>query len=139
MFSDLPTDILHHIKQFLSYKERAVYLSLCSVTSLLCIEPFFPYHIVNIEWPSVWPNIHRPSYLLIYHPFELPYYYHPQTYIGKGWVSIILYDTPHTYYHIWTNRPYEPNKSIRAYLSEYDATTYYINRIKKYTDDTDDE
>ncbi len=134
-FSDLPIDILQYIKSFLTYKERIPYLSLCSSTSSLLMDHFSPHHVEYVEWPSMWPKTLSPSYLLVYHPFELPYYSHPQTYTGRGWVSIILYDTPHTYYHIRTNLPYKPNKSIRSYLSEYDATTYYINRIKKYTED----
>jgi hypothetical protein len=135
MFSDLPIELLQFIKQYLTYKERTVYLSLCSLTSSLQIEPFIPYHVEEVKWPTVWPKSHCPSYLLVYHPFDLPYYSHPQTYTGRGWVSIILYDTPHSYYHIRTNRPYEPNKTIHSYLSEYDSTMYYMNRIKKYPEE----
>jgi hypothetical protein len=130
MLKILPTDILIHIKQFLTYKERVVYLTICSLTACLVIEPFSNYQVHCIQWPRRSDS----SYLLVYHPFYLPYYSHPHTFLGNGYVSIIIYDTPYTYYHIRTKRKYEQDKSIRDYLIEYEPKNYFINKITKYID-----
>lgn len=124
----LPKDILNLIKQFLTYKERAVYVTVCSLTRTLLIGPFSPYQVHRIQWPRRSDS----SYLLVYHPFQTPYYSHPLTFLGNDKVSIILYDTPYTYYHIRTQRKFEPNKSIQSYLSEYEPHHYFINKITKY-------
>jgi len=126
----VPMDILNHIKQFLTYKERIVYVTLCSLTASLKIELFAPYQVCRIKWPGR----SDPSYLLLYHPFPTPYYSYPRTFLGNEYVSIIIYDTPHTYYHIRTKCIYEPNKTICSYLSEYDPKKYFINKITKYMD-----
>ena len=130
MLSSLPYDILHTIKQFLTYKERTYYLRLCSSFSTLFIEHFRPFTIHCVKWPKR----DDPSYLLVYHPFEIPYYSHPHTFIGHHYVGIILYDTPFTYYHIRTTRIFCPTKTIQDYLRDYEPYQYHINKITRYVD-----
>lgn len=131
MLTSLPYDILQIIKQFLTYKERTHYLRLCSLLITLPIESFTPFTIHSIQWPKR----EDPSYLFVYHPFNLPYYSHPHTFLGHHYVSLILYDTPFTYYHIRTTRPFCPTKTIQDYLREYDPVLYHINKITRYPDE----
>lgn len=131
MLTSLPYDILHSIKQFLTYKERTRYLQLSSLFSTMSIGRFYPFTTQCIKWTQR----DDPSYLLVYHPFDLPYYSHPHTFLGHNYVSIILYDTPFTYYHIRTTNQFDPIKTINDYLRECELYPYYINKITQYADD----
>ncbi len=130
MLSLLPYDLLETIKGYLSYKERTIYVRLCRSMKSIPLERFTGYRTHCIRWPKR----DDPSYLLVYRPFPLAYETHPCTFLGNHYVSIILYDTPFTYYHIRILKKYQPGKTLQDYLSEYEPMAYYMNKITKYVE-----
>lgn len=130
MLSVLPYDILVVIKSYLTYKDRTAYIRLCLAMKGIPLESFERYTTHCIRWPKR----EDPSYLLVYRPFPVPYESHPCTFLGNHHVSIILYDTAYTYYHIRMFRTYDPKKTLRQYLAEYEPMAYYVNKITKYVD-----
>lgn len=130
MLSLLPYDVLELIKSYLTYKERTTYLRLCTGMKGMPLERFTPYRTHCIRWPKR----EDPSYLLVYRPFPTLYESHPCTFLGNHYVSIILYDTPYTYYHIRIFRPYCPTKTLREYLVDYEPMAYYVNKITRYVE-----
>lgn len=115
--------LAYHILQFLSYSERTTFIRLCH-SMKLSLDRFIGVQVHRI----IWPGRTDPSYLLVHHPYPTPFI-HPHTYIGHHYLSLILYDTPFSYYHIRCMRPYEERKPIQDYLSEYDPSIYDINHV----------
>jgi len=128
-FLTLPHDLLHVIKQFLSYKDRVAYLTLCKETSRFPIEIFVPFRLRIIDFP----RHHDKTYQLYFNPFYSPTASPvPHSFVGNNHVNIIIYDSPTSYYNIRISKEYDPQKSIADYVREYKPQSYYINKITKY-------
>jgi hypothetical protein len=123
---DIPRDIWYVIFSFLSYPERAVCLRLSRSMMGLTID-----HFSNIAFETItWPGRPDPSYLIVHHPYSSPCL-HAKTYLGHHYLSIILYDTPTSYFYLRYMGPHEQGKTLQTYLSEYHHhTTGHRNHIR---------
>ena len=127
-FLTLPNEILNMIKQYLSYKDRVAYLTLCKRT-LFPIELFVPFRLRVLDFP----RRNDKTYQLYFNPFYSPTASPvPHSFVGNNHVNIIIYDSPTSYYNIRISKEYEPDKTIADYLKEYKPQSYYINKITKY-------
>lgn len=128
-FLAIPYGIMNHIKCMLSYKDRAAFLVLCKDTSLCPIELFTPFRLRILDFPRRSDK----TYQLYFNPFETrissPI---PHSFLGNGYINIILYDTPTSYYNIRIYKEYHAGKTIVDYLKEYKPRLYHINKITKY-------
>jgi hypothetical protein len=131
-FLAIPHGIMNHIKTMLTYKDRATFLILCKETSRFPIETFTPFRLRILDFPRRSDK----TYQLYFNPFD----YHatrvsspiPHSFLGNGFVNIILYDTPTSYYNIRIYTEYDMGKTIVDYLKEYKPRLYHINKITKY-------
>ena len=127
-FLTLPDDLLHIIKQYLSYKDRVAYITLCKRTHSP-IELFVPFRLRILDFP----RRNDKTYQLYFNPFYSPTASPvPHSFVGNNYVNIIIYDSPTSYYNIRISKEYEPQKTIADYLREYKPQSYYINKITKY-------
>lgn len=131
-FLAIPCGIMNHIKCMLTYRDRAAFLILCKETSRFPMEIFTPFRFRILDFPR------RPdkTYQLYFNPFDShaprmssPI---PHSFLGNGFVNIILYDTPTSYYNIRIYTEYDAHKTIMDYLKEYKPRLYHINKITKY-------
>ena len=105
---------------------------LCKETSRFPIEIFTPFRLRILDFPR------RPdkTYQLYFNPFD----YHvprmsspiPHSFLGNGYINIILYDTPTSYFNVRIYKEYDAGKTIADYLKEYKPHLYHINKITKY-------
>ena len=128
-FLAIPHGIMNHIKTMLTYRDRAAFLILCKETSRFPIEIFTPFRLRILDFPR------RPdkTYQLYFNPFETrmssPI---PHSFLGNGYINIILYDTPTSYFNVRIYKEYDAGKTIADYLKEYKPHLYHINKITKY-------
>ena len=126
---DIPLDLLHHIKYFLTYKERVAYLTLCNKTSRFPIEIFTPFRLRILDFPRRSDKTYQLYFNRFYSPLSSPI---PYSFIGNNYVNIVIYDSPTSYYNIRIYKEYEAGKTILDYLKEYKSQSYYTNKITKY-------
>lgn len=126
---DIPLDLLHHIKYFLTYKERVSYLTLCNKTSRFPIEIFTPFRLRILDFPRRSDKTYQLYFNRFHSPLSSPI---PYSFIGNNYVNIVIYDSPTSYYNIRIYKEYEAGKTILDYLKEYKSQSYYTNKITKY-------
>jgi hypothetical protein len=128
-FLTIPCGVLNHIKTMLTYRDRAAFLILCKETSRFPIEIFTPFRLRILDFPRRSDK----TYQLYFNPFETrvssPI---PHSFLGNGFVNIILYDTPTSYFNVRIYKKYDSGKTITDYLKEYKPRLYHINKITKY-------
>ena len=128
-FLAIPHGIMNHIKTMLTYRDRAAFLILCKETSRFPIEIFTPFRLRILDFPRRSDK----TYQLYFNPFETrmssPI---PHSFLGNGYINIILYDTPTSYFNVRIYKEYDAGKTIADYLKEYKPHLYHINKITKY-------
>ena len=128
-FLAIPHGIMNHIKTMLTYRDRAAFLILCKETSQFPIEIFTPFRLRILDFPRRSDK----TYQLYFNPFETrmssPI---PHSFLGNGYINIILYDTPTSYFNVRIYKEYDSGKTITDYLKEYKPRLYHINKITKY-------
>jgi hypothetical protein len=124
-FLAIYNDLLEYIKNYLPFKDRIAFLTLCKTTSKLILHKFSPYYYRLIEYP----HSSYKTYQLCYNPFSKESHL---SFIGNNYVNIIIYDTPISYYNIRIMKEYKEGKTIEEYLKEYIPNKSCINKITKY-------